>query len=412
MASGSLDTLSYIGKIRYPKGIAYRGLRRSQTFQVINKKFGTKFGIGKQIKVDYSPGGGTSPDFNEARAAQDATLGATFTLQPKKLYTLFSLDGVALKNLEGDGAVVNALTHQMERKGKEHGENIAQSLWGNAGGNCGIVSSFSGGALVFTDARGTKQVKAGQYLQFSNDDGTGSSPAGLRDSGASNKVSRVDFNTNTVYSDTDWDVAVPNITIGDYAFKKGFYQNSMNGFLGWHPLTALTTASTDSYLGVNRALHPTALSGHFQDQSTKTKLEAINNSVGIGIDLGLDCTHIAMNALDYNKLTNELQSGSEVDIGTGTKNANTGFKGVAHSGTAGQVIIYPETFLLPGYALQFNPMMYTLYVTQSMIGEFLTDDAGGKLRMSETDDVYGARIGNYLEFGCEDPGNAMLIKLA
>ena len=402
MAIATLSNTNAIQKYLYPEGIAFSGWKKSKFFQLIRKKVGP-FGEGENVVVDVAPTGGQSADFAEAQANQRKSTTVRFTLTPKQEYGIASITGPALRNAKGKGAIMSIFDHEFGKAGYKYGRAIASGLWGNAGGSIGQSTTVAAGSITMTLKSEMLGVDIGDIIQLASDNGTGTSPAGVRD--GTGEVTAINPENKTITVDT---TGITGATSGDYVFVAGNYANKFTGLLGWHPLSA---PGSDAFFGVDRtATNVQRLSGVYHSGNGARKDETMIDACALADFYNLDCTHLFANPLDLKGLRKELMSGHQVDIAPAKKSRMgvVGFKGVEIDTPTGPVTVVSEPDCPKGYAKLINPKNYCLRSSVEL-PSFLNEDINGKLRMSPNADSYDFRLGADLQLRCDNPADCINI---
>lgn len=221
---------------------------------------------GDQIVVPLSYGNpqGRSADYQKSQTQRTASKKIKWIATQKANYGHGELDALAIRSSRSNrGAFVRVMENEMNGTLRQHGDDLALDLYRDGYGVLFQVSTTvapSGTTITLENAEDGINVEHGMTLEFA-DGSDGSTPrtGGARES---LEVTAVDPDNGTITVDA----AVTNISglaVGDYAFVGGDRNTGRVKILGlgaWLPLTAPT--GSDSFLSVNRSVHPQRLAGH------------------------------------------------------------------------------------------------------------------------------------------------------
>lgn len=389
-------------KRQYPKGIAWTGYKKSKLLQLI-KKDTTFGGEGRHYTVSTAPTQGGSSDYQKAYSHQGPSAHQRFFLQHRTEYQLARIKGSAIAKTMGDkNALKSVITEEFDKAGYAFGREMAAILWAAGGGARGRIRSgttLSGTEVTLGTKTDIVRFEVGMWVQFASDDGTGTSPSGLRGSGTELQITAVNVKDGkfTVSAALN---TVPSIADTDYIFRSGDYGNRMTGIPGWVPISA--PSASESFFGVDRSVSEFRLSGYRRASQGGSKEAAILATAAEAAMHGGEGKYVCTNSLDYNDLINEVGSDRVVDVET--DKGKIGFKGIGVESAMGSLTILAEPDVPRGYFWILDPEEIEL-ATAGDCPRVLDFDGLGKLVRVQGEDAYQFDIGAYGNIGYKNPGH-------
>ncbi len=410
MSSATTTTQLPLQKRLWGQGVSEPLYKRSKVFAKMQKD--TDFGSeGRYVIVTVAPTTGGSANFGDAVANQGPTQEKRFFVTHRKEYQVFSIQGDLIARTKGNkNAVLEALKQQADKARYAFARSMAARLWGNGGGSLGRLDStttLTGTTLKLRTRADFVRFEPGMYINFSSDDGSSSSPAGLRDSGKQLQI--VDINTqNSGFATFTMSAnlnTVAGITANDYIFRGGDYALAWSGIPGWNPVTQ--PGGSDSFMGLNRSgVHVQRLAGTIVSGGGKPKEDTLEDAMAEARMAGIDDEMVVcVNPLDLKDLFKE--QGSKVVIDVGTDNPKLSFKAVSIMGPAGVVLLLDEPDVPQGY-FWIEPMGELYCRSAGDVPMMLNEDGVGRLLRAADDDAYQGRLGAYGNFFHENPGHAVI----
>lgn len=404
MATGTVTALLNYYKRVYPNGYAeplYKQCRLLNRIKT-NESAG---GEDQVTVVKYSGTGGGSATFANAQANKSASKSARFVHQFVTDYSLFDLSGSAIRRSKGNKhALLKAFTLENDSARYEFARSMAKGLWGNGGGALGRIASGQGTkTITLTSASDVRNFEVGRTLAVSSDDGTPSSPAGVRTGTV--VVESVDREAGTVsVTAATWDDAagIPTVAANDYIFRDGDYGSKISGVPAWCPVA--TPTSSDSFKGVNRSVDPTRLSGIRYNGSGGNKRDTLLTASATAHQNAAMPTDCYMNPLDYAALAIELQASRRYKELKGV----VGFEAMCVEGASGEINCIAEPDVPQGNAWLLDPDDWCLHSCGPVPHILSEDGVGSMLRMTD-EDSYEARLGAEMFLECKNPGNQVII---
>ena len=405
MASGTPANLSKLLTVLFPDKALGMGYERSRFLSLCRKdeKF---YGDSKYTVVKTAPTSGGSVDFATAQGNKQPTQQVRFTIQHKTEYQLFSVSGPLLRRAKGKGQIVSIYENEMKEALYSFWRTMAVGAWGNGGGSLGVVGSYSNKTITLSTKADISRFEKGKYVMLATDDGSGSSPSGQLDGGATARIASINHQSDTATITFDSNVATlwPSVSSsGDYIFRAGDYGAKFSGIKGWNPITAPT--SGDSFNGVDRSVAASRLSGYRVSGSGGTKEETLIDAAAEAKFQGFNPTHVFANPLDIKGLFKTQAGNTIIDVGTDIPTVS--FKAVQLATPGGMVTVIPETDVPKGYAWMLNPSNYVLR-SAGAVPQVLDEDGLSRARES-TADAYEYRMGCDVALDCDNPGECVVI---
>lgn len=384
--------------------------QRSKFLASIKKD--TDFGSeGRYVNVTIAPTSGGSSDFGEALANMGATTEKRFFVTRRKEYQLFQIDGELIAASRGNkNAILEAYKQQADKARYAFFRALTKRAFGNGGGALGQVSSGSTVSSTTITLANTSDVagfEVGMFVTAASDDGSSATPAGTRNSGAKQQITSINRNTGTLTGSVAWSTAIPSIATSDYLHRAGDYSKAATGIRGWCPVS--DPSSSENFFGLDRTVSDMQrLSGIRVSGSSASKEEILVDASALAQQAGAKTNpSCVMNPKDMAKLVKELGSKAVYDMKS-TREANIGFKALMLNSTNGDMSVYSEPDCPEGYAWIHDADD----ITMRSAGDcpmMLNEDGVGRLLRSATDDAYQGRLGAYLNFTVDNPGQVVII---
>lgn len=405
MPSSANDTsfLPFL-KRQYPKGFAFTGYKKSKFLSLMSKD--TKFGgEGKHYTVSTAPTNGGSADYQKAYSNQGPSKSERFFLQHRTEYQVCRIKGSTIAKTMGDlNAIKSAVTEEFDKANYAFGRAMAQRVWGNGGGSLGrgkTGQSLAGSTFTFATLSDVARVEVGMWVQFASDDGTGTSPSGVRGGGTMLQILKIAASTGVLTMSAALNT-VPSIADSDFIFRAGDYGQCMTGVPGWSPQAA--PSGTDSFFGVNRSNHEFRLSGYRFVGGGGSKQATLLDACARGQSHGAFGEYVFTNPIDYTGIVKEVGSNRFVDVETDIP--NIGFRGVGLETALGEMTVVSEVDVPQGFFWVCEPEQYEL-ATAGDCPRLLDFDGLGKMVRVQGEDTYQIDLGAYGNIGCKDPSNAI-----
>lgn len=409
VVTGSADAATSVLpllKRLYPNGIGWNGFKKSKALGDMSKD--TNFGgEGKYVNISLGPTQGGSANYQTAYANQGPTTEERFFVTHRTEYQLARIKGSAIARSMGDkNAILRIVKHEFDRAGYAFGRSMAAAVWGNGGGSLGIIDStttLGSTSLVLSKLSDVRKFEPGTWIQLSSDDGTGTSPAGVRDGGKQLQVLSIDATTKTLNLSANINT-ISGAAVADYVFRAGDYGVKMTGIPGW--VVAGTVTSTAFY-GVDRTQHRVRLAGYYHDGGGKPKEQTLIDACAEAMLLGAEPRKFWLNPLDYRDLLKEV--GSDRVVPVNTEKPGISYKALEFETPNGTATLVSEGEVPQGecYGIEGDNMELA---TAGECPRLLDFDGNGRLMRVQGEDAVGFEIGAYGNFCVKNTGDCIAIK--
>jgi hypothetical protein len=386
-------------KRMYPNGIADVMYKKSVALADCKKK--TDFGgEGAYINIATSGTSGGSADFPTALANQGPSTQKRFFITHKTEYQVASVTGKAIATSNGDKmAILKVLKVEMDKANYKFVLALSSRFFGNGGGSLGQVLSGSATATITLKViADTTRFEIGDWIQGSVDNGTGTSPAGVRSGIGGNQIQIVSMNrgTGTLTASGNWNTI--GVADADFLFRSGDYSVAFTGIAGWNPLTAPTAG--DSFFGMDRSIGDLARQAgdRYSANAGGSMEDSLLNAGAQVANLSSRLPRGYVNPITFNGIVKELGSKRVVD--STNREGQTGFKGIQVYSGMGVIEIVSDPFMTQGYCRMIDPDDVTLMTAGECPNPLNWGGAQSTQVMLNADAVQ-FRIGAYGEFGYE-----------
>ena len=379
------------------------------------KKDTSGFGEGKIIVVRISQSVGTTHVYARSLANKNPAAERRFTVPAKPVYHPYQLTGYFIRQAKGKpNSLMKGLEDEQRSAMRELNKRIDFMAWSNAGGSIGQIDAavnLATNVLTFRNQRALfGQYFLGQKIVFSSDNGTGTSPAGLRGTGPDTPtvltILSVDETLNRV---TVGDVnggpallnSVPSITVNDFIFFDGSYTLAPSGKTAWNPVTAPTVG--DSFFGVDRSVAVNYLSG-WRVVGTGSMENTLIDAMVMGAQSESSMEQCYANMFDWGRLIKEL--GVKYNRQPSDRRQGVAGKGIEVYSPNGTTMVSGSNLVPQGSAWMGEPEA-DMQLSEGECPDILDEDGMGALRKVANDDAYQGDLGGYLNFCPNDDKNKM-----
>lgn len=409
MSAATSTTFDALLKQMWPQSEIYDLLYENMPAYALVKKETDFFEKIRNIAVGIGATQGAGADFTTAKNSKAPSTEKAFAVTTVSYYSLFSVTRKLIRQSQNKrGAIAAALERESSLALKTWKRDMGILLFGNGGGSLGQVSSGQSTATVtLTTASDHRHFEPNMTLAVSSDDGSGTSPAGVRAGTVVVKSVSPSNGTVTIMSGNWSDVGnIPAIAGSDFIFRNGNYASCIKGFGGWLPSTDPT--SGDSWFGVDRSVMPTRTAGIRKTVTGLSPREGLMTSAMAVFDNGGAPSHEFRHTADFLNIQLELQSAGNLLVVKDQAEKPDGmmfgidFEGLSVMGPVGPVKIFPDYNCPQGTSFMLQLDTWMLAGT----GDFPYIDAqdGNRILREESADAYEGRIVGDLQFYCEAPG--------
>lgn len=260
-------------------------------------------GSERVLPVEYGNGGGVSNTFATAQSETQGSQNAKFLVEWFDSYAIAQIQGDVEEFSMDNGAIVDALTREIDSKKEKLMNKLCSALYGDGTGRVGVSSQGDPASVPYITLANKYSVvnfKVGDTIAVAAQGGT-SVRAGTA------QITSIDRVNGVLNFGSFLTSSISAYTAGDNVYKDGDFGLDIQGLSGWLPGTALTSAS---FCSVNRTLDNVELAGwtHNFASGSSTIEDAIINA---GLDLmttdGFP-DYCFMHPADWRKLVQSLST--------------------------------------------------------------------------------------------------------
>jgi hypothetical protein len=352
-----------------------------------------------EVVLQYGQINGRSTEFSRAKANKQASKKTKMSISTSDNFALWSVEHKIIVQTRNDkGALVKALEGETKSALKKFKRSVCWQVYGNGGGSIGRVATsttLSSTTLTLRSAQSFRNIDVGDVLTFASDDGSGSSPAGIRT--GSVEVTEVDPESLTVTVTPALNVGVPSIANTDFVFIDGDYANSMYGVEAYVPATAPST----SIWGMARSTQKRRLGGIRVGGKGMLIQEAVKKALKVAKDETASISHIFMSTDDFFNL--EMNLGSTRQYAD-EKVGSVGFTGIQFVGGGSKPVkIFPDADCPVNVIRGFQMDTWTLH-SMGEYPDFLNLNGGDKYMQEDASNSWEGRLGGYAQLYTDAPG--------
>lgn len=400
MAGTDLTAMDYALKTLYPNGVEEL-VFKDEPFLALVPKDKNFVGRNQVIDVIYEDTQGRSANIANAQANYTSHKGIAFTITRAKDYAYGVLDRETMKATATDeGAVVNALTKEMQSATRVIRKSLGSALWGSGSGKLGQAAAsggISGSTITLSDPNDVVNFSVGQVLVLSTANGGGSVKSGTTTVKAVNRNTGVITTVNPVTTD------IATAANSDYIFTQGDYDAKAKGLDAWIPASDPTSTA---FFGVDRTVDILRLSGLRFDGSAMNPEEALIEAAARMAREEADPDYAFMNYLDVANLEKSLGSKKVYEDIEGPY--GIGFRSIVVKGPKGDIRVVADRHATKGVCKLLTMNTWKLY-SLGDVPEIVEED-GLRIRRIPGTDTFGFELAYYAQLGCDAPGrNAHVI---
>lgn len=382
--------------VQYEKALRDMTFEAGTLFAMMPKKDDL---VGSKYNLPVSYGNPTSISNTGATALTSGNMSreVAFEVDLATKYGRATVNDRTILACDGkQGAIIDAMTHQMRKVMRGMVASQSVELYRNGGGALGRISAASNvgtATITLASTRDIANFSIGQILQLSDTDGTsGAVRAGTIE------IAGIDRDLGTLTATGNWTAGVAAAAANDYLFQNGSFGNAAKGLAAWIPTTAPTSTA---FFGVDRTLDVTRLGGIRYAAGNKALDETIVRVAHRVADEGGRTNIVVLNPADRADLITIL--GSKVQYNrVESAVAGLGFKSIVLEGENVTVDVLSDRFCPQGtgYALQMDTWKI---LSIGKTPRILSSD-GNIWRANASDMDFSVRLGSYWQLCCDAPG--------
>lgn len=361
------------------------------------------------------PGGGSST-FSVAvtNAVNNVSAYKNFNVTRKSHYRIAKVDNQAIEaTATGDEDAFESAFDEFDNAIEAEGNYINFRFFRTAAGEVGVLDGVVNVAtptLAFADASSVWGIRAGEQVV------AGAALGGaLRNAGATMTIATVTRTTGafTVVGNATASIAALQNTDfiylnGDIPAAGGFLAAS--GLADWVPDAA---PSATLFYGVDRTSETEYLGGlRISGTGGNSVANLLVDAVAATDNINGDPDVVWMNPLTFGTLTKQMEGKWVITSAVGydgKKMATIGFKGFSVNLNGKDLTIYTDR-CCPVKRIYVLTWSTWCMFSAGPAPNFLQKRAGSIIKVSEANDGYEARVGEYFNFSCKAPGfNCVII---
>lgn len=362
------------------------------------------------------PGGGSS-SFSIAvtNATNNVSSYKNFNVTRKSHYRIAKVDNQAIEaTITGDEDAFESAFDEFDNGLEAEGNYINFRFFRTTAGEIGALDGACNVAtpnLVFADRSAVWGIRAGEVLQASATIGSA-----FRNAGALITILAVTRTTGAITLTGNGTATIAALTNTDFLYLNGDGQNAGTGLaasgLGdWVPATA---PSATLFYNVDRTTESDYLGGMRIDGTTGASLaNLLVDGVAAVDNIGGDPDTIWMNPFTFGTLAKQLEGKWVMSSAVGydgKKVAGIGYSGFKVNLNGHDLTIYTDRCCLVKAVWVLTWATFCMF-SAGPAPNFLQKRAGSIIKVSEANDGYEARIGEYYNFSCKAPGYNCVITL-
>lgn len=363
------------------------------------------------------PGGGASKFSTAVTNANNNTSAyKNFNVTRKSHYRIAKVDNHAIEaTVTGDEDAFESAFDEFDNGLEAEGNYINFRFFRTQNGEVGQLDGACNVAtttLVFADKSSMWGIRAGEKITASATIGSA-----LRNTGATLTIATVTRTSGTFTTTVAGTTGIAALTNTDFIYLDGDADNAggtnlaASGLADWVPDS---DPSATTFYNVDRTSELDYLGGLRVDASDgRSVANALVDGVATVDNIGGDPDVVWMNPFTFGTLAKQLEGKWVITSAVGydgRKMANVGYSGFKVNLNGHDVTIYTDR-CCPVKRIYILTWMTWCMFSAGPAPNFLQKRAGSIIKVSEGNDGYEARIGEYFNFSCKAPGYNLVIKL-
>lgn len=363
------------------------------------------------ITVHYGGMAGRSAEFEQAKINKGPPKFKKMQISTRDNFAVWSVDHKLITLSRNQrGALVRALADSTEKAHTKIKRTTSQMLWRNGGGAVAKIASFSGAVATLSDRNDVRNLDLDDVCWFATDDGSATSPAGVKS--VERYVVAIDEDAGTVTFDTT--LVGSGVANADFIFHAGDYAKAFVGIPAYVPLSTPGSGGVPTSIwGMDRSSHQTRLGGHRFTASTANVLDEIKLALSKAFRRNIGVTHLFCGPEAFDEADTELGvSRRYVDEQIG----RVGFKGIEFNMQGGKVVKLFSDADIPlsvnGKRLVYGLALDTWkFHTALEFPMWLTIDGKKQFMTEENANASEGRVGGYGQPYTTAPGENFVLEL-
>lgn len=328
----------------------------------------------------------------------------------KQNFASANISGMAIDMTRTDkGAMVDAITREMDNAYKSLGQALGRAIYGNGGAAIGqlnnvapTTTTVAGDTVTLLNASAAINFQVNQIVNCATTNGT----TGSALSGSVTLVA-VDLIGGTLTANVGWATAITGFANNVYLFNQGDFGNYFPGLNGWIPYTRPT--SSDSFNGVNRFSDPIRLAGVYKVGNSAPMEETLIDGVILANKFGGKPNKGFLNPQDFSNLLKGMGGRVQYVTETAFENGQIGFSGVKIATPGGEVTLHQDPYCPQGYCWLLNLDEWVL-ASMGPVPKNLTEELNGDIWISQlTSNAFISQMGYRATTYCSAPGHQCVV---
>jgi len=330
----------------------------------------------------------------------------------KQNFASANISGMAIDMTRTDkGAMVDAITREMDNAYKSLGQALGRAIYGNGGASLGqlngsapTTTNVSGDTVTLANPSQAIYFQVNQVVQCSVTNGT----TGTVLAGSVTLVA-VDLMAGVLVASTGWASSITGFTNSVYLFNVGDFGNYFPGLAGWLPPSGSRPTSSDSFNGVNRFSDPIRLAGVVKAGNGAPMEETLIDGVILANKFGGKPNKGFLNPQDFSNLLKGLGGRVQYVTETAFENAQIGFSGVKIATPGGELTLHQDAYCPQGYCWLLNLDEWVL-ASMGAVPKNLTEELTGNIWIPQlTSNAFISQMGYRATTYCAAPGHQAVI---
>jgi hypothetical protein len=401
-----------------PFEVARMAMQRNKATGMLNKSQKKMVGGREWVQpiMTALPGGGSS-SFAVAvtNAVNNTSAYKNFNVTRRSHYRIAKVDNQAIEaTATGDEDAFESAFDEFDNGIEAEGNYINFRFFRTQAGEIGEgdgLWTVASPTLVFKDQSSMWGLRAGEVMTASATLG-----GALRNAGATITILSVSRLTSTVTLTGNATATIGAIANTDFLYLNGDAQNggtalAASGLADWVPDTAPTSTL---FYNVDRTTESDYLGGiRISGTDGRSIANLLVDAVAAVDNIGGDADVCWMNPTTFGTLAKQLEGKWVITSAVGydgKKLANIGFSGFRVNLNGRDVTIYTDR-CCPVKRIYVLTWSTWCMFSAGPAPNFLQKRAGSIIKVSEGNDGYEARIGEYYNFSCKAPGYNCVIVL-
>lgn len=330
----------------------------------------------------------------------------------KQNFASANISGMAIDMTRTDkGALVDAITREMDNAYKALGQGLGRAIYGNGGAAIGQINgvapattNVAGDTITLANPSQAINFQVNQVVNVATTNGT--SGSALPGSGS---LVAVDLIGGVLVLNGAWATVFPGFTNTSFLYNQGDFGNYFPGLAGWLPAGSARPTNTDSFNGVNRFSDPIRLAGVYKTGNGAPMEETLIDGVIITNKFGGKPNKGFLNPQDFSNLLKGMGGRVQYVTETAFENGTIGFSGVKIATPGGELTLHQDPYCPQGTAYLVNLDEWVL-ASMGPVPKNLTEEISGNIWIPQlTSNAFISQMGYRATTYCSAPGHQCVL---